>query len=300
MTLSAMAGTDGAPGLSPVAVQRHTQGLSQPADDWLIDEQPVALVFNGLSHVVMMATPCQLDELAVGFALSEGLIEGLDELRGLEVEAAPVALAAPAAQGMAGALGHSVHLEVSPRAFARLKDRRRQLEGRSGCGLCGLDSLQAFQAAWPGVAPRAVDGSAGAATLNAQAVQQALSALPAWQPLQARSGGCHAAAWCSPDGQVLLAREDVGRHNALDKLIGALAQQGPLSLQGSPFAPERPSGFVLVSSRASYEMVSKCVRAGLPALAAVSAPTALAVQLARQNGLALMAFCRPGSAVAYA
>jgi FdhD protein len=295
MTLSAMAGmavTDRAPGLSPVAVQRHTQGLSQPADDWLIDEQPVALVFNGLSHVVMMATPCQLDELAVGFALSEGLIEGLNELRGLEVEAAPAALAAPAAQGMVGALGHSVHLEVSPRAFARLKDRRRQLEGRSGCGLCGVDSLQAFQAAWPGVARRAVGASP--ATLKAQAVQQALTALPAWQPLQARSGGCHAAAWCSPDGQVLLAREDVGRHNALDKLIGALA------LQRTRATPTARDGFVLVSSRASYEMVSKCVRAGLPALAAVSAPTALAVQLARQNGLALMAFCRPGSAVAYA
>ncbi|TBO27865.1 formate dehydrogenase accessory sulfurtransferase FdhD [Aquabacterium lacunae] len=268
------------PGLSPALVQRHTQGACQQADDWLIDEQPVALVFNGLSHVVMMATPWQLDELAVGFALSEGLIDSLDALRGVEVEAAP------------DGLGHSVQLEVSPRAFEQIKSRRRQLEGRSGCGLCGIDSLQAFRQAWP----RAAQPNATQIIprLNTEAVQRAVRALPDWQPLQARSGGCHAAAWCSPEGQVLWAREDVGRHNALDKLIGALALQHP-----QPAVPHR-EGFVLVSSRASYEMVSKCARAGLPALAAVSAPTALAVQLAHHSGLQLMGFCRPGSAVAYA
>ncbi len=276
------------PGLSPALVQRHTQGACLPADDWLIDEQPVALVFNGLSHVVMMATPWQLDELAVGFALSEGLIDSLDALRGVEVEAAP------------DGLGHSVQLEVSPRAFEQIKSRRRQLEGRSGCGLCGIDSLQAFRQAWPRAAQpnarQAADADAAQATplVNADAVQRALRALPDGQPLQARSGGCHAAAWCSPEGEVLWAREDVGRHNALDKLIGALALQHP-----QPAVPRR-EGFVLVSSRASYELVSKCARAGLPALAAVSAPTALAVELARHSGLQLMGFCRPGSAVVYA
>ncbi len=286
MTRADMAPPQGAPGLSAVAVQRHTQGRCLPADDWLIDEQPVALVFNGLSHVVMMATPSQLDELAVGFALAEGLIEGLHELRDVEVEAAP------------DGLGHSVQLEVSPRAFEHLKTRRRQLEGRSGCGLCGIDSLQAFRQAWPQAGQSGALQTASpqaAPLLNAEAVQRALRALPDWQPLQARSGGCHAAAWCSPEGEVLLAREDVGRHNALDKLIGALALQRKGTRDGT-----RRDGFVLVSSRASYELVSKCARVGLPALAAVSAPTALAVQLARQSGVQLMAFCRPGSAVVYA
>ena len=264
-------------GLQRVAVQRHEGPQQRPDHDWVIDEAPVALVYNGVSHVVMLATPTALDDLAVGFSLSEGLLQGLDELRDLRVEAS--------AQGV------SVHLEVSPRAFDRFKHRRRQLAGRTGCGLCGIDSLQAFEEALPQrqVAAPGPDLSA--------AVRRALQALPAHQPLQARSGASHAAAWATLDGELALVREDVGRHNALDKLIGALARaaQGPMA-DGAPDA----RGVVLVSSRASHEMVSKCVRVGVGTLGAISAPTSMAITLAQRSGLRLYGFCRGDAVVAYA
>lgn len=237
--------------------------------DHVIDEQPVALVYNGLSHVVMMATPLDLEDFALGFSLSEGLLLAADELRDLNVEPGP--------------LGVSVQLEVSPRAFARFKDHRRQLTGRTGCGLCGIDSLAAFHASLP--QGRVAPGH----EVSLAAIAQAFRALPARQTLQAHTGACHAAAWAQPDGTLSLVREDVGRHNALDKLIGALVRQGmPL-----------PPGLALVSSRASHEMVSKCVRLGMGGMAAISAPTALAIELARRSGLRLHGFCRNDSAVAY-
>ena len=270
---------DAAPGLRCVEVLRHEGGEHRRDHDWVIDEAPVALVYNGVSHVVMMATPTALEDFAVGFSLSEGLLHGVDELRDLRVDHAEA--------------GVSVHLEVSPRAFDRFKDRRRQLAGRTGCGLCGIDSLQAFQDTLPErtlVAP-----PAGAMDLSA-AVRRALQALPRSQALQARSGGCHAAAWATPDGHIACVREDVGRHNALDKLIGALALAGQL-----PAASSGPSaGLVVVSSRASHEMVSKCVRAGVGTLGAISAPTSLAISLAQRSGLRLFGFCRGEAAVAYA
>lgn len=260
------------PGLRRVPVQRHEGDTHRADHDWVIDEAPVALVYNGVSHVVMMATPTALEDFAVGFSLSEGLLDGIGELRDLRVEHAEA--------------GVSVHLEVSPRAFDRFKDRRRQLAGRTGCGLCGIDSLQAFQDTLPErtlLAP-----SAGSTDLST-AVRRALQALPASQALQARSGGCHAAAWATPEGQIACVREDVGRHNALDKLIGAMALAGPL-----------PTGVVVVSSRASHEMVSKCARMGVGALGAISAPTSLAIRLAQRSGLRLYGFCRGNAVVAYA
>lgn len=260
-----------------VGVQVHRLNThSAPADhaepDHVIDEQPVALVFNGLSHVVMMATPTHLEDLGVGFAMSEGLIADVGALRDVSVERH--------AQGL------SVHLEVSPQAFARLKDRRRQLAGRTGCGLCGIDSLQAFEQALPTASVH--DALRAPGDLGA-ALRRALQALPSRQTLQAHSGGCHAAAWATPEGELVCVREDVGRHNALDKLIGAMALQGPL-----------PAGLVVVSSRASHEMVSKCVRVGLGTLGAISAPTSLAIALAQRSGLRLFGFCRGDSVVAYA
>lgn len=256
-------------GIARVNVVRHAPALAgAPQADDVIDEQPVALVFNGLSHVVMMATPTDLADLGVGFALSEGLIPDLEALRDVEVEH--------------HAQGHSVHLTVSSQAFAALKDRRRQLAGRTGCGLCGIDSLQAFRADWPMPLARSDEG------VRPEAIAQAWSQLPAHQPLQALTGGCHVAAWGDAQGHIAWAREDVGRHNALDKLIGAMARQGLPT-----------EGFALVSSRASYEMVSKCVRVGWGTLAAVSAPTGLAVELAQASGLRLFGFCRGQQAVAY-
>ena len=261
-------------GVGRVAVARHVGASIHHLADQVIDEQPVALVYNGVSHVVMMATPLDLEDFALGFSLSEGLLTSLDELRGIEVQRAP--------------LGVSVQLQVSPRAFERFKDRRRQLAGRTGCGLCGIDSLEAFYESLPTGTVGAVGGSGQG--WPTEAISQAFRALPPLQALQAQTGGCHAAAWALPGQGIVLVREDVGRHNALDKLIGALAREGALT----------PDGLALVSSRASHEMVSKCVRAGIGAMAAISAPTTLGIELARRSGLRLFGFCRGDSAVEYA
>lgn len=279
-------GSDLPEGLSRVDVRRHDGARQQIDQDWVIDEAPVALVYNGISHVVMMATPTSLEDFAVGFSLSEGLLQGIDELRDLRVE--------PSTSAVLGETGFSVHLQVSPRAFERFKDRRRQLAGRTGCGLCGIDSLEAFEQALPvgllnGLGDEARPGVWPAPADPGVAVRRVLSALPAQQALQAHSGGCHAAAWATPGGELLCVREDVGRHNALDKLIGAMALQGPL-----------PPGLVVVSSRASHEMVSKCVRMGVDTLGAISAPTSLAITLAQRSGLRLFGFCRGDAVVAYA
>lgn len=270
-------------GLRRVEVQRHEGNHHHADQDWVIDEAPVALVYNGVSHVVMMATPTALEDFAVGFSLSEGLLLGVDELRDLRV-------------GHTSA-GVSVHIEVSPRAFDRFKDRRRQLAGRTGCGLCGIDSLQAFHETLP---ERLAAGAPGPVTADPSiAVRRALQALPKRQALQAQSGGCHAAAWATMDGDIACVREDVGRHNALDKLIGAMALAGQLPASAA-VASTTEAGLVVVSSRASHEMVSKCVRVGVGTLAAISAPTSMAISLAQRNGLRLFGFCRGEAAVAYA
>ncbi|MEY4766353.1 MAG: hypothetical protein RI907_3026 [Pseudomonadota bacterium] len=278
---------DHASGWAGVQVRR-LQGAAAHVDacteaDQVIDEQPVALVFNGLSHVVMMATPTHLEDLGLGFALSEGLIADVSALCDIEVERHD--------QGQTH--GYSVHLTVSSQAFAALKNRRRQLAGRTGCGLCGIDSLQAFRADWPQPLPAELSAALAARPADAwhAAIAPAWAQLPDHQPLQALTGGCHAAALANAHGHITLAREDVGRHNALDKLIGAAARQGLRPAAGD---------ITLVSSRASYEMVSKCVRVGWGALAAVSAPTGLAVELAQASGFKLFGFCRGRQAVAYA
>ena len=260
-------------GMARVDVTRHAGSNTQHLADQVIDEQPVALVYNGVSHVVMMATPLDLEDFALGFSLSEGLLASLDELRDVEVHR--------------GALGVSVQLEVSPRAFERFKDKRRQLAGRTGCGLCGIDSLQSFYESLP---TATVGDAQTRQAWPTEAISSAFRSLPPLQALQAQTGGCHAAAWALPGQGIVLVREDVGRHNALDKLIGALARQGALT----------PDGLALVSSRASHEMVSKCVRAGIGAMAAISAPTTLGIELARRSGLSLFGFCRGDSAVEYA
>ena len=267
------------PGCTWVDVTRHGPNGPQDQADHVIDECPVAIVVNGVSHVVMMATPLQVDDLAVGFMLSEGLLHHIDELRDIDVRG--------------HTLGLEVHLDVSPRAHDRLQQQRRQLAGRTGCGLCGIESLQAFHAGLPEAGP----GGAVPAALPLpdagqmpELIARALSRLPTAQALQQQTGGCHAAAWVDASGGLTLVREDVGRHNALDKLIGARARE----------AAGDGAGFAMVSSRASYEMAAKCVRTGIGGLAAISAPTSLAIDLARRHGLRLWGFCRPGSVVAYA
>ncbi len=234
--------------------------------DWLAEERPVALAFNGITQAVMMCSPLDLEDFALGFGLSEGLLAQASELLDTSVQSAPA--------------GFTVDMTVTAACEWRIKARRRTMAGRTGCGLCGLDSLQQVQLSWP-MAP--------ATRVAPEAIQVALRDLRQHQILQQRSGATHAAALCSAQGELLAVREDVGRHNALDKLIGAIHHQR-LSVQDA---------FVCVTSRASFEMVQKALAAGVGALVAVSAPTAMAVEVAQAHGLALAGFARGDAFVAY-
>jgi len=178
------------------------------------------------------------------------------------------------------AQGVELHLEVSSACFVLLKERRRTLAGRTGCGLCGTDSLEQVRRTLP---------ASPTVSVSTTAITQAQRALRAWQSVQQLTGASHAAAWCGLDGAILLMREDVGRHNALDKLIGAMTRAGT----------DATTGFVCITSRASFEMVQKAAMVGAGVLAAVSAPTALAVDTARDCGLALAGFVRGDDLVAY-
>lgn len=235
--------------------------------DRLAEETPVALEFNGISHATMLATPADLEDFAVGFSLSEGIIDGVADVRGIDV--------LPQCDGIV------VQIEISSAREARLKSRRRAMAGRTGCGLCGVETL-------PEVLRPVTPVPAGA-PLPVSAVLRAMRDMRARQALHDLTGATHAAGWADASGAVALVREDVGRHNALDKLVGALARQ----------ALPAAHGVVLVSSRASFEMVQKTAAAGVGILAAVSAPTALAVRLADSAGIALLGFLRNDDATLY-
>ena len=244
-------------------------GLDFALEDWVAEEVPVALEFNGISHAVMLATPSDLEDFALGFSLSEGILDHARELYSVEAEAS--------------ALGITVHMEVASAAFARLKERRRSMAGRTGCGLCGTESLGQVSRPLPVL-------HADAQRLDRRAIARAMSQFHALQTLQQATGAVHAAAWCTAQGEVRCLREDVGRHNALDKLIGALASGGV----------DASSGFIAVTSRASFEMVQKTAMAGVSLLAAVSAPTSFAVETAQRAGLTLVGFARKDDLVVYA
>ncbi|MFM9271945.1 formate dehydrogenase accessory sulfurtransferase FdhD [Halomonas elongata] len=250
----------------PVEEHREPGWSAVRRDDDLTLEVPVALVYNGISHAVMMASPGNLEDFALGFSLTEGILEQPHELYDIEVRHEENGIA--------------LHLDIASQRMAELRRHRRSLSGKTGCGLCGTESLE--QAIRPIPSVTAPD-------LGDAAIQQALSRLREYQPVQAATGASHGAAWCNLTGDILIAREDVGRHNALDKLIGALALE----------ATDREAGFALVSSRASYEVVHKCASAGIGALVAVSAATSLAVTQARAAGLLLVGFARPGRHLVY-
>lgn len=256
----------------------RSQVLRQPGgvllSDALAAEVPVALVFNGISHTVMMATPQDLEAFALGFALSEGILDTASQCFGMDV--LPVQ--------MDGGAALEVQLEIAAPCFARLKDQRRSMAGRTGCGVCGLDSLQALDLAPPRMPERP-----WVRALPLETVLRAFEAMAPLQVLNAACGSLHAAAWATPEGEVTLLMEDVGRHNALDKLLGTLARSGRL---GEP-------GWVLMTSRASHELVRKCVRLNIPMLTTISAPTDLAVNMARHAGLHLWGLCRAPKAVLY-
>ena len=221
----------------------------------LAEEVPVALVYNGVSHAVMLASPADLADFGLGFSLSEGILGHPGELYDCVVEEQDKGIA--------------LQLDIASERFLQLKQRRRSLTGRTGCGLCGVESLEQ--------AIRATAPVGSGLQLSATAISVALDQLHRHQPLHHRTHAVHAAAWVDRAGSIALVREDVGRHNALDKLIGALARQG--------FDPT--TGFALVTSRASVEMVQKAASVGIQLLFSISHPTALAVDIAQASGLTL-------------
>ena len=251
--------------VSATAVGLRGGVVTQKAD-WLVEEVPVALVFNGISHAVMLATPADLEDFALGFGLSEGLLANPAELFGIDVVHAQE--------------GIELHMEVAAACEMRLKSRRRTLAGRTGCGLCGAESLTQVHHELP---------RAPVIAIECNAIARAQRSLRDLQAIQKLTGAAHAAAWCGPEGNVRLAREDVGRHNALDKLIGVMRRS----------AVDPVDGFVCVTSRASFEMVQKTAMAGVGLLAAVSAPTSMAVETARACNLVLAGFVREDDLVAY-
>jgi FdhD protein len=256
------------PGGRPAAVVGVRAGQVFAATDWVALEVAVALEYNGISHAVMMASPTDLEDFARGFSLTEGIVDTVDQIRDIELVVSPQ--------------GHTLQIEIAAACFARLKDRRRSLTGRTGCGLCGTDSLaHAVRRPAPVAAP--------ATPFHTKAVARALAALRSQQHLLDATGATHAAAWCHADGAIALVREDVGRHNALDKLVGALQVTDV----------DAPSGFIVVTSRASFEMVQKAACAGVALLAAISGVTALAIDVAQAAGITLLGFARGDNASVY-
>jgi FdhD protein len=234
-------------------------------NDSVIEETPVAMLYNGIAYAVMMATPCDLEDFALGFALTEGVVEQAQEFELVDC--------------LRSAHGISLQALIPQARLDALEQRKRNLAGRSGCGLCGVESLQ------EAVRPlRHVETGTCIAT---PMINRGLQQLTGWQPLNAASGGAHAAGFVYADG--ILVREDVGRHNALDKLIGALARGTDDRASTSWRAGE---GLLAITSRASYEIVHKAASAGIAVIAAISAPTSLAIELAEQAGVTLIGFAR--------
>ena len=250
-------------------VDRYRRDDHEHTNDAITEEVPVAMIYNNVPFAVMMVTPIDLDDFALGFSLSEGLIAKQEELQSIEIR--------PQLEG----------IEVSMRVSSTTVEDRagqhgeRLLPGRSGCGLCGARMLED--------AVRHPKPVGRGPVVEAAALERALDSLREAQPVNAQTGSVHAAAWIGENGEIAMVREDVGRHNALDKLIGAMVKEH--------VDPER--GFLLITSRASYEMVTKAASAGVTFMAAISAPTALAIHLAESSGLTLVGFARPGSYVVY-
>lgn len=231
----------------------------------LPSETPVALVYNGIAHSVMMCSASDLEDFAIGFSLSEGIIDSLLDIHDIEQ--------------VDGCQGIELHITLANRCVHRLKEKRRTMAGRTGCGICGSESLEQVIR----TQPKLPDSQ----RLDVGHIDKVLSALRPLQLLGQRTGATHAAVHLDGAGNILAIREDVGRHIALDKLVGHLCRTG------------RRDGAILVTSRASFEMVQKCASAGVEILLAISAATELAVERAEQTGLTLVGFCRPGRAEIY-
>jgi FdhD protein len=258
-----------APPVTTVTVDRWTAGRCERVTDEVAEERPVQFRYHGVNHVVMLATPSDLEDLAVGFTLSEAIVAHPAEIRRVSL-----------AQAQGDAL--EVNLDIAPERFSALLQRHRNLTGRTGCGMCGAESLAD--------AIRDPAALGGELSISAAEMHAALAALGARQALNTRTGSIHAAAWVVPGQGLVAVREDVGRHNALDKLIGALVREGA----------DLAAGYVLVTSRASYEIVQKAATVGIAAIVAVSAPTGFAIRSADAFGVTLVGFARPDRHVVYA
>jgi FdhD protein len=233
----------------------------------IAEETPIALLYNGAPHVVMMGSPQDLEDFALGFSISEGLIESPSDIESVEVLTHPEGLA--------------LSIQCRSEGLRELSERRRNLTGRTGCGLCGAETLaQAMRA------PKPVDASP---VIPTESFQQALDEMSHVQPINALTGAVHAAMWCDLAGHIETVREDVGRHNALDKLIGARLGAGQ----------SFEAGFLLMTSRASYELIYKASQVGVGTLAALSAPTGLAIRMADEAGMTLVGFLRHGRHTVY-
>ena len=228
--------------------------------DDIAEEVPIAFVYNGISHAVMLASPSDLEDFALGFSISEGIIENKSDVYGIEI--------------IHQTNGVELQIDIASARFQSLKDKRRNLLGRTGCGLCGAENLeQALR-----LPEKKIDHLL---TIKESAIIKALETIHTSQTLQKKTGATHACAWANQEGEIQIVREDVGRHNALDKLIGALKSKDITD-----------QGFVITTSRASYEMVQKTVMLGASMLIAISAPTGLAIRSALKYGICLVGFAR--------
>lgn len=263
-----LSGDMGWPSHREYAVERWRAADRERQLDQVAEEAPVALVYNGQPHVVMLATPLDLEDFALGFSLTEGIVGTLAEVSSMRV--------------FYRSEGIEVRIRIPEERFAGLAGKERNLTGRTGCGLCGSATLRQAVRHPPPVGK--------GVTVPVNELRRALREMDQRQTLNHLTGAVHAAAWVVPGQGILQVREDVGRHNALDKLIGVLAK----------IRANRDEGFVLVTSRASYEMVQKCAAVGISFMAAISAPTGLAIRLAEEAGFSLVGFARGDSHVVYA
>ena len=264
-----MPATISAPPSVETKLDRLGLGLGRQADAPIARsvpvEAPIAIEVGGIGYAVMMATPSDLVDYATGFALSEGLVAGPGDILDVQTHAV---------EG-----GWIIRMQLPPEGRDKAIARARVRVTESSCGLCGIDNIAQILRPLPPVTAHV--------TVERSAISKALADLPDHQPLSRETGAVHAAAFCSPAGEIVLAREDVGRHNALDKLIGAMARNGL----------DPATGFFLLTARCSYELVEKTVRAGCPMLVSISAPTTLAAERAIQAGLTLVTLAREDAAL---
>ncbi|MGH1591629.1 formate dehydrogenase accessory sulfurtransferase FdhD [Methylobacterium phyllosphaerae] len=244
----------------PMQVMAYSGSMPKHDTRSLAVEAPVNLVYGSVPHAVMMATPADLEDFAYGFSLTEGIVDSAAEIRATRVET--------------GADGIRLHVELAPGRLREHLARKRAISGRTGCGVCGIEDLAQL--------PRADGVLATDVRVSLPAIARALSSLDRAQVLGAETRAVHAAAWAGLDGTLGALREDVGRHNALDKLIGALMRSGT--------APD--AGFLVITSRCSFEMVEKAARLGAAVIVAISAPTSLALERAKAHGMTLCAIAR--------